>query len=78
MSDDKMEFDGKVIEALPGAEFLVKLDNMDKIIKCRLSGKLRQNKIRIIVGDLVIVKISIYNLYLGIISYRHKKNKSNE
>lgn len=73
MSDDnKIETEGVVTEILPGTEFKVRLNNMDKIIKCNLSGKIKMNKIRILVGDKVSVKISPYNLDLGTIYYRHK------
>lgn len=73
MSDDnKIEVEGVVTEILPGTEFKVKINNMDKIVKCKLSGKIKLNKIRILVGDKVNVKISPYNLDLGVISYRFK------
>lgn len=70
-NDNKIEVEGIVTEILPGAEFKVKLNNMDKIIKCNLSGKIKINKIRILVGDKVTIKISPYNLDLGTIAYRY-------
>lgn len=70
-NDNKIEVEGIVTEILPGAEFKVKLNNMDKIIKCNLSGKIKINKIRILVGDKVTIKISPYNLDLGTIVYRY-------
>lgn len=70
--DNKIETEGIVTEILPGTEFKVKLNDMDKIVKCKLSGKIKMNKIRILVGDRVSVKISPYNLDLGIIAYRYK------
>ena len=72
MSDDKIEVEGSVVELLPGTEFKVKLDNSDKVIRCVISGKIRQSKIKIILLDRVTVKLSPYNLDLGTIVYRHK------
>lgn len=72
MSDDKMEFEGTIVEALPGSEFKVELANINKIVKCRPSGKIRLNKIKMYVGDKVTVKISTYNLDLGTITFRHR------
>lgn len=70
-NNNKIEVEGIVTEILPGAEFKVKLNNMDKIIKCNLSGKIKINKIHILVGDKVTIKISPYNLDLGTIAYRY-------
>ena len=49
---------GVVIEALPNTTFKVKLDN-DTEILAHLSGKMRLNYIRVLVGDRVEVEPSI-------------------
>ncbi|UWI83413.1 translation initiation factor IF-1 [Wolbachia endosymbiont of Howardula sp.] len=54
------ELTGIVDALLPAAEFKVKLDNEHEII-CHVSGKVRRSKIRIIIGDRVLVEISIYD-----------------
>ena len=69
--DDVIEFEGLVVEALPGAVFKVKLTN-DVIITARLSGKLRKNFIWIMPGDKVKVEVSIYDPTKGRITYRTK------
>ena len=51
-------FNGVVIEALPNTTFKVKLDN-DMEILAHLSGKMRLNFIRVLVGDRVEVELSI-------------------
>lgn len=56
--NDRFELEGKVIEALPGTKFRVQLENGHTCI-CTLSGKLRQNYIRIIPGDNVTIDLSI-------------------
>lgn len=58
MKTDRFEMEGKVIDALKGAKFKVKLEN-GHICTCTISGKLRQNNIRIIEGDTVTVDLSI-------------------
>jgi len=62
---------GEVIEALPNAQFKVKLDN-GIVVLGHLSGKLRMHKIAIIAGDNVDVEMSPYDLSKGRITYRHK------
>ncbi len=60
-----------VVEALPNATFKVKLPN-DMIVIAHISGKLRQNYIRILVGDKVTVEVSIYDPTKGRITWRTK------
>jgi len=60
-----------VEEALPSAQFRVKLDNGHEIL-CHLSGKLRMNRIRLTPGDEVLVEITPYDLTKGRITYRLK------
>jgi len=74
-NDDKMEFEGVVKKALPGSKFEVEVavNETKKItVLCTISGKLRQNMIRIIPEDVVTVSISTYDLTKGIITWRKK------
>ena len=57
MADDRFEMEGVVIEVLRGTKFKVQLEN-GHILTCTLSGRLRQNYIRILTGDKVTVDIS--------------------
>lgn len=66
-----IEQDGTVIEVLPNTMFNVELDNGVHLL-CHISGKMRMNNIRIILGDRVKVELSPYDLTKGRISYRHK------
>lgn len=54
------EVEGVVTALLPATEFRVKLDNNHEII-CHVSGRVRRSKIRIIVGDRVLIEMSIYD-----------------
>lgn len=69
---DAIELEGIVTEVLPATKFKVKLDVNDVIVTCSLSGKMRMNKIRIILGDRVTVEMSPYDLGNGRITWRHK------
>ena len=69
--DDVIEFEGVVVEALPNANFKVKLPN-DMIVTAQISGKLRMNYIKILPGDKVTVEVSIYDPTKGRITWRTK------
>jgi translation initiation factor IF-1 len=67
--DDVIEFEGKVVEALPNTTFKVELPNKH-IVTAQISGKLRMNYIRIVPGDRVTVEVSVYDLSKGRITWR--------
>jgi translation initiation factor IF-1 len=68
--DDIIELTGAVEEVLPGNMFRVKVDNMPNQLLCYMSGKLKQHKIRIILGDNVKIEVSPYDLTKGRVTYR--------
>lgn len=67
--DDVITVIGKVEEVLPNAMFRVLLDNGIKIL-AHVSGKIRQNRIQILLGDNVKIEMSAYDLTKGRIVYR--------
>lgn len=69
--EDKLELEGRVIEALPNTEFIVELANGHRVL-AHVSGKIRMYYIRILPGDRVTVELSPYDLTRGRITYRHK------
>lgn len=69
--NDVIEADGKIIEKLPNATFVVELENGHQIV-AHISGKLRMNYIRIIPGDKVKIEMSPYDLTKGRITWRDK------
>lgn len=75
--DDKLVMEGVVVEALPGTQFKVKLENGHQVL-AYLSGKMRKFYIRILLGDHVKVEMSPYDLTRGRITYRQKKTASGE
>ena len=69
--EDLIKLNGTVEECLPAAMFRVKLEN-DHLITATIGGRLRQNNIRILMGDNVDVEMSPYDLTRGRIVYRTK------
>jgi len=59
--EELIEFNGVVNELLPNATFRVTLENGHMVI-AHTSGKMRKNRIRILVGDKVTVEMTPYDL----------------
>jgi translation initiation factor IF-1 len=68
---DEIEVTGKVVSVLPGNKFKVQLDNVNRTITCHLSGRMRKNRIKVILGDNVEATMSPYDLELGRITRRN-------
>jgi translation initiation factor IF-1 len=51
---------GVVTEALPNTLFRVKLENQEEELLAYLAGKMRMNRIRVLVGDKVAVELDPY------------------
>ncbi|MBR1471735.1 MAG: translation initiation factor IF-1 [Lachnospiraceae bacterium] len=68
---DVIEIEGTVTEKLPNTMFKVKLENGHEIL-AHISGKLRQNFIKILPGDKVTMELSPYDLSKGRIVWRDK------
>jgi len=70
--EDKIQMEGVIVEALPGTQFRVRLENGHEVL-AYLSGRMRKYYIRILLGDRVRVDMSPYDLTRGRIVYRAKK-----
>lgn len=64
-----ISMEGTVIEDLSNNKYKVELDN-GFIVTAYIGGKIRINNIRIMVGDIVKVEISPYDVTNGRIVYR--------
>jgi len=71
-SKQVIELEGKVIECLPNALFRVQIDSGQEILG-HLSGKMRVNMIKVLLGDRVIVAVTPYDLKKGRITRRLKQ-----
>jgi translation initiation factor IF-1 len=71
-----IEMEGIITESLPNAMFRVCLDNGCQVL-AHISGKIRKNYIRILLGDRVKVELSPYDLTKGRITYRLRTKSPN-
>ena len=67
---DRIELEGRVVDSANG-KFKVRINENHEVL-CTLSGKIRENCIRILLGDLVLVEVSEYNTSQGRIKLRIK------
>lgn len=68
--EEGIKMDGKVVDVLPNAMFKVKLDNLESTVLGVISGRMRQNNIKILMGDNVEIEFSTYDLSRGRITRR--------
>lgn len=68
-SDDVIKTEGTIIDILPNQTFKVELENKH-VIMCYTGGKMRQFRIRLVMGDKVKVEMSPYDLQKGRITFR--------
>ena len=66
--------EGVVTQCLSNGMFRVKLEN-GFLVLAHVSGKIRKNYIRILLGDRVAVELSPYDLTRGRITYRLRAEK---
>ena len=68
--DDHVKLDGVVTQVYAGGQFEVETEA--GAVRAQLSGRMRKNRIRVILGDRVTVALSPYDLTHGMIVYRLK------
>ncbi len=73
---DLIEMEGVVTQCLSNGMFRVKLEN-GFLVLAHVSGKIRRNYIRILLGDRVTVELSPYDLTRGRITFRLRAAKDN-
>lgn len=59
-----VKIDGIIVEALPNTMFRVKLET-EQVVLGYISGRMRQNEIKILMGDPVELEFSPYDLSRG-------------
>jgi translation initiation factor IF-1 len=69
--EELIEMRGVVRELLPNAMFRVELENGHEVLG-HTAGKMRKNRIRVLVGDEVLCEMTPYDLTKGRITYRFK------
>jgi translation initiation factor IF-1 len=68
--EDIINMEGKILEVLPATMFRVKLDNLETLVLAHLSGRMRKNNIKVLLGDKVELEFSPYDLTKGRITRR--------
>jgi translation initiation factor IF-1 len=68
--EEKVEFEGEVLEALSNGKYRIALDNGYETLGYS-SGRMRRFRIRIQPGDRIKIELSAYDLTRGRIVYRH-------
>jgi translation initiation factor IF-1 len=68
---DGIEVEGRVVECLRSAMFMVELENGHRVL-AHVSGKIRKNYIRILPEDRVLVELTPYDLTRGRILFRYR------
>ena len=68
-NNDVIEFEGQIIDVLPGQSFKVELEN-GHVVVCYTSGRLRKNRIRLVLGDQVRIEMTPYDMTKGRVTYR--------
>ncbi len=71
VKEEKIEFDGEVLEALGNGKYRIQLDNGHEALGYT-AGKMRRYRIKIFPGDRIKVELSPYDLTRGRIVYRHR------
>lgn len=72
MKEELIEMGGVVVDKQPNAFFKVQINDTDHMVLATISGRMRRNRIRILMGDRVDIELSPYDLTKGRITYRHK------
>jgi|TARA_R110000868_G_scaffold321114_1_gene582160 translation initiation factor IF-1 len=68
--EDVIMMEGQVQEVLPATMFRVKLQNIENLVLAHLSGRMRKNNIKVLLGDRVEIEFSPYDLTKGRITRR--------
>lgn len=72
LKEEVIELAGVVVDKQPNAYFKVQVNDTEHFVLATISGRMRRNRIRILMGDRVDVELSPYDLTKGRITYRHK------
>jgi translation initiation factor IF-1 len=68
--EDVIKMEGVIAEVLPNTMFRVQMEGFEKPVLANLSGRMRQNNIKVLEGDTVELEFSPYDLARGRITRR--------
>lgn len=68
--EETVETQGTVVDILPNAMFKIQIESWDKPVIAYLNGRMKQNNIKVLLGDQVLLEFSPYDLTRGRITRR--------
>ena len=68
--EDVIKMEGVVVDVLPNTMYRVQIEQFEKPVLANLSGRMRQNNIKVLLGDQVELEFSPYDLNRGRITRR--------
>ena len=68
--EETINMEGVVEEIMPAAMFRIRLDDLDNVVIGYLSGRMRTNNIKVLLGDRVEIVFSPYDSTRGRITRR--------
>jgi translation initiation factor IF-1 len=68
--EDTIKMEGVVAEVLPNTTYRVQIENFKQPVLASLNGRMRQNNIKVLLGDIVELEFSPYDLNRGRITRR--------
>ncbi len=68
--EDVIKMEGVIDEVLPNTMYRVKIAQFEQPVLASLSGRMRQNNIKVLMGDAVELEFSPYDLTRGRITRR--------
>ena len=68
--EDVIKMEGAIVEVLPNTMYRVLIEGFEKPVLANLSGRMRQNNIKVLMGDTVELEFSPYDLNRGRITRR--------
>ena len=68
--EETINMEGVVEEIMPAAMFRIRLDEVNNVVIGYLSGRMRTNNIKVLLGDRVEIVFSPYDLTRGRITRR--------
>jgi len=63
--EDVIKMEGVIAEVLPNTMYRVQIDKFEQPVLASLSGRMRQNNIKVLLGDSVELEFSPYDLSRG-------------
>ena len=68
--EETIKMEGVIQEVLPNTTYRVKIENFERPVLASLNGRMRQNNIKVLMGDVVELEFSPYDLTRGRITRR--------